>query len=157
MLCIGDVVVICFQNQLNNREINQGLAVYFGRSFWPFSLLVLLLAFAFFYSNGNGLINAAIGAAATALLGAGFVFLALRQQLSPDKIAIYKLHEHNLEIISSTGSVHHYNYDKIQSISAKNVIVLRLSRVSFTIVAKRNIPKEQSAFLGELPHIISTR
>lgn len=73
--------------------------------------------------------------------------MAHMRQFSLNKVAIFKLYDDFLEIIGSNGVSQMYNYRKIQSIAAKDIIVLFLSKHSFAIVAKRYLDAEQIRIL----------
>lgn len=146
-----------FQNQLNNREIKQGLAAYLSKSIWPFALLIMIAVFVFSYMQSNRVADAVVFSAIAVILAMGLLFWALRRQLSPSKVATYRRCESRLEIINSDGAKHSYNCNEIRSIAAKEVIVLRFSKGSFAIVAKRNIPQEQIGFFSNLPSAAAPR
>lgn len=140
-----------FKNQLNNHEIKEGLVTYLNKLLPPFILIGAIIVFIFTYIHNNSIVYAAVTSIIMAVSAIAFIFFALKQQFSPDKVATYKLYESELEIVNSNGSIHNYKYNKTKSIAAKNVIVLCFSKGSFAIIAKQNITKDQIAFLSRLP------
>jgi len=142
-----------FKNQLNNYEIREGLITYLSKFLYPFILIIAIVTFIFIYLHGNGIIYAAIMSIMMTTLATVFTFFLLKQQLSPNKIATYKLYESELEIINNSGSIQNYRYSKTKIIIAKKVIVLCFSKGSFAIIAKRNISEELINFFSRLPNI----
>ena len=131
-----------FQNQLNEREIRQGIRVFLCRRLWPFLMLAALGIFVLLCVNGMRVVYAICISVGGILLSALLFAFLLKRQFSTQKVATYRLHSGKLEIINSNGAVNTYLCREMKRISAKDVIVLCFPKDAFAIVAKRNIQEE---------------
>lgn len=136
-----------FRNQLTQIEIFKGLLIYINRKLCYSILLFMIVVGVFAYISRDSLMDGLLGALVIAIVSEIFLTLVYMRQFSTKKIAIYKLHDDFLEIIGSNGISQTYNYSQVQSIGAKDIIVLFLSKSSFAVVAKRHLNTKQIRIL----------
>lgn len=139
----SEVMISEFKNQLTQKEIIVGLIVYVNKKLLSIIILLTSVVFVFSFISNNNVLLSLFFAICAIIITEVILLFTLKQQLSTKKIATYKLYTNRLVIIGSNGISHTYEYDRIKSIVAKDVIVLCFSRTSFAIIAKRHLDREQ--------------
>lgn len=136
-----------FTNQLSRKEIIQGTFIYTNKKLWLPLLMFGLIFFTFSYLNTKNIFFSLLSSLVLFLILEFLLILVGMRQFSPHKIARFKLYDNHLEVTNHAGATYSFQYTQIGSYSNKNIIVLFLSKSSFTIISKKCISEEQCHIL----------
>ena len=123
-----------FTNQLNEKEIRQGILAYISQKWWWFPAAFVMTSGFYLIDRGVSPWAAAVLSFGIGLLAIVFLFILWRRQFSPEKVAVYHLGEDFLTITNSAGI--DYTYSRIKTAILADVVVLFLPKGGFAIVAK---------------------
>lgn len=141
-----DGIVSEFQNQLNQKEIIAGSMAYINRKLLHIILLFMAIVAVFSFINNDNIVLALVTSVCAIIITEIVLIFIIKKQLSTGKAATYKLYNDFLKVVSSSGVSSTYKYNQIQSIGAKEIIVLCLAKGRFAIIAKRHLSAEQIQF-----------
>ena len=136
-----------FANQLNEKEIRQGIFACISHRWGLFPILFVVTSGFYLIEQGVPPWVAAVISFGIGLLAIVFLFVRWRGQFSPEKVATYHLGEDTLTITGSNGVEYTCAYSRIKSTVLAEVVVLFLPGGRFSILAKRHMTEEQLGFL----------